>query len=486
MQLNFNLLTENELQAIYKLNRILAETTDENRVLEMLLTELIPFVGAEIGAFIYYNQETGQTTPGIVLGEDSRRRNGSFSSTALKKVIASESAVLVFDTSEDASFSASQSVEINRIEAILAFPLMVNSRLYGIMYFDSRKQRQKFTEITRQFLEFFAPIASLALENILRTTEMEKENILLRSSIPNTIEHPYIIGKSPGIQKILNLLPKIANSDASVIITGENGSGKDLVARAIHEQSSRKNLPFVAQYIGNIPQSILESELFGHAKGSFTGAVKDKIGLFEAVNGGTLFLDEIGDFPIELQASLLRVLQNREIFRVGEHHPRKVDFRLITATNKNLTEMVKQKKFREDLYYRLNVVNINIPPLRERIEDIPLLAQHFIEQSEEGASKTLSREAERKLAAYRWPGNVRQLQNIIQRALIFSTGNTITPDDILLDEPEEDIFNGTLEEYKNKLIRERLALYGGNRTKTAESLGVSLRYLQNKVKELNL
>ena len=303
-----------------------------------------------------------------------------------------------------------------------------------------------------------------------------------------------MVGESPVMKRLFSLISKVARSDASVLITGENGTGKELVARAIHDLSDRKDKPFIAQYVGNIPGTILESELFGYKKGAFTGATSDRIGLFEAANGGTLFLDEIADLPYEIQAKLLRVLQNREFKRLGETIIRKADVRILAATNQDLNKLIKEGKFREDLYYRLNVVRITVPPLRERKSDIPLLVEHFLQSIDKNLR--ISNEALKKLMDYHWPGNVRQLENIIKRASILASDSTIQADDIQFDDfdteplarllPKNLEDEASLEEIKNYIIRKRLELFNGNKTRAAKSLNISLRALQLKAKELGL
>jgi Nif-specific regulatory protein len=276
----------------------------------------------------------------------------------------------------------------------------------------------------------------------------------------------------------------VAASDATVLLLGESGTGKDLAANAIHRLSSRRENPFLAQFCGSIPDSLLESELFGYKKGAFTGAGADKKGLLEAADNGTFFLDEIADISQALQAKLLRVLENREIIRLGDTQPRKINVRIITATNKDLQQMVKEGTFREDLFYRLNVFPIRIPPLRERKEDIPLLAQHFIEKLGRNELK-LGRFALLKLEKYHWPGNIRQLLNILQRAIILCDGERIEEEHIIIEEQQETLsFSGTMEEFEKRLLIKRLEEHNGNRTQTAESLGVSVRWVQLKLKEM--
>jgi len=490
--IRYDKLQEKQLEAIFRLTRQMSALEDEEQMLETLLSGLMKETGAEVGAFIYYNKNKREFIPRKIrtlLGPADKETH--FSKTVFSQVLNRKEAVLSFDVQKDANYRKVQSVIINDIHAILAFPLIIKEEVYGILYFDSRRNRQSFNETARQFLSLFSVIASLALEQVLRKKKVENENVLLKERLEQDIQIQTIIGHTPVMKRLFRIIAKVAKSDFSVIITGENGSGKDLVARAIHDLSSRKNKPFIPQYVGNIPGSILESELFGYKQGAFTGAVRDKIGLFEAAEGGTLFLDEIGDLTLELQAKLLRVLQNHEIKRLGENIIRKVDVRILAATNKDLVSMVKKGAFREDLYYRLNVVTINVPALRERLADIPLLSEHFLKQERtNGETFQLSKAALKKLMTYDWPGNVRQLENILKRATLMALSNTIEPEDIQFDDlrqPKMDeTFSGTLEELKNLVIKKRLEMFDGNKTHAAKSLNISLRSLQAKAKELGL
>ncbi len=483
---SFDLLSEEHLQFIYNISREMAHNNDEHQVLQTILQNLMAFTNAEVGAFIYYNAaldkfEIRMRLTALAIGDEQK----FFSESVFRQVIEKREAVLVFDTRNDDDFQSSQSVIINNIHAILAFPLIVHNEIYGILYFDSRESRQNFTEESRQLLSLFAPIASLSLEHVLTFKNIRKENTVLRSKLGGAPSLPEIIGESETMQKLSRLVRKVAASDISVLIQGENGTGKDLIARAIHKIGKRSEQPFVAQYVGNIPTTILESELFGYKKGSFTGANQDKMGLFEALDHGTLFLDEIGDLPMELQTKLLRVLENKEIKRIGENFVRKVDVRIIAATNRDLKQLIAEGKFREDLYYRLNVINIQVPPLRSRRTDIPLLTNYFLKKHAPDAKKSLSSRALKKIMLYAWPGNVRQLENIIQRAVVLSENEIIDEDDIFIEDVNSK-FTGTMEAFKKQLIRERLKEFNGNKTQAAKSLEISLRSLQQHAKEMGL
>lgn len=284
------------------------------------------------------------------------------------------------------------------------------------------------------------PQLLLSIQRALHWCSLSTENRVLRQAIQGKGEFKHIIAKSSAFQAVLELCRRVAPSQATVLVTGESGTGKEVVAQAIHQLSDRKDKPFIALNCSAIPENLLESELFGHAKGSFTGAHDKKIGLFEEADGGTLFLDEIGDLSLPLQAKLLRVLQERKIKRVGENQDRSVDVRIIAATHKNLAEEVQAKRFREDLFFRLNVIPIRIPPLRQRPDDIFPLASHFLEKFSvlNGRSKAgFTSESLQKLARHSWPGNVRELENTIERAVVLATGPRIDVDDLLLSSESE-------------------------------------------------
>jgi len=273
----------------------------------------------------------------------------------------------------------------------------------------------------------------LIIRNALEKRRLTTENILLKREMASQSSFAQLVGQSEAIQRVFEVVRKVADSKSNVLICGESGTGKELVARAIHYNSGRSALPFVAVNCSAVPETLLESELFGHMKGSFTGAISNKAGLFEVANGGTIFLDEIGDTTPSIQVKLLRVIQEREFRRVGGHQDIKVDVRIVAATNKNLEKAVADGSFREDLYYRLDVIPIRLPPLRMRSGDIPLLVTHFLERFSKESGKpvpALTPEAMHVLVGHEWRGNVRELENLIERVVAFSTGGTVTDSDV--------------------------------------------------------
>jgi DNA-binding NtrC family response regulator len=324
----------------------------------------------------------------------------------------------------------------------------------------------------------------LTLVKALRMRRLERENVELRAEITDRYCFESIVGSSEKIRVVLDMAGRVAASDASVLITGESGTGKELLAKGIHYNSPRADGPFVAVNCAAIPEHLIESELFGHVRGAFTGAVKDKEGKFELAASGTLFLDEIGDLRVDLQAKILRVLQERQVDRVGGKHPVSVDVRIIAATNKDIERAVKEGAFREDLYYRLSVITLHMPPLRERRDDIPMLVQYFLKKFNRNSDIRIDPEALTLLTAYGWPGNVRELENSIERASVLRRGETITPAElpdklrkekasvgnIILNLPDEGI---SLEDLEKDLIIKALEKHKGNQTRAAEYLGIT-------------
>ncbi len=344
------------------------------------------------------------------------------------------------------------------------------------------------------------------VEKIISNKKLKREVDNLKLRIDKFYSFANIIGKSPQMKELFEKVLMVAPTDTTVLITGESGTGKELIANAIHQNSPRKNNIFLPINCAAIPGEILESELFGHEKGAFTGAVSQKMGKFELASSGTLFLDEIGEMSLDLQAKLLRIIEQKEFMRVGGNKLIKVKTRIIAATNQNLEELVRTGKFREDLYFRLKVVHLKIPPLRERKGDIPLLVNHFIKKFGENHKKpeiSISPEALKILEHYSWPGNIRELQNLIESLVIFSNGNVILPEHLpeeVIDkstfktevkqkpvqEPEDSILikiGQPLEEIEKRIILKTLRKYNGNKTHTAKALGIGLRTLHRKLKE---
>lgn len=339
------------------------------------------------------------------------------------------------------------------------------------------------------------------IQKIMDKKHLEREVIYLRSEIQKPAGEEILIGQSLKMRKIYDLIDDMAKTDATVIIYGESGTGKELVARSIHFNSPRADKPFVTVDCATIPETLLESELFGHEKGAFSGANQQKLGRFELADGGTVFVDEIGDFKPELQTRLLRVIQEKEIQRVGGRRPIKIDVKIIAATNKDLKQAVAEGKFREDLFYRLNVVPINLPPLRERKEDIPLLIHYFLKRYNEKFNKNITGFTDRALkymTNYHWPGNIRELQNVIERLVALEKGELIThkslPFDILVSVqekidgslPETISFKEARREFEKEFLLGVLEKLKWNQSKAAEMLGIHRNTLIIKLKNLGV
>ncbi len=344
----------------------------------------------------------------------------------------------------------------------------------------------------------------ITLKRALEYRNLRRENINLKSQLKRKYRFENIIGDSEKMQKVFEVIEKVADSDSTILILGESGTGKELIAKAIHYNSYRRDGPFIPVNCAAIPSELLESELFGHEKGAFTNAIRTRIGRFEMANGGTIFLDEIGDMSPVLQSKLLRVLQDRQFERIGGIKTIKTDIRVIAATHQDLKLAVEQKRFREDLYYRLNVIPIHLPPLRERKSDIPLLAHHFLEHFNKTKKKKIkgfTKEAIEKLMQYNWPGNVRELENTIERVVILLDGDFITPQDLpekfqnltrdnLLQEiiiPDAGIsLEEAVNEFEKRLILQALQKTGWIKNKAARLLNLNRTTLIEKIKRQNI
>jgi len=333
---------------------------------------------------------------------------------------------------------------------------------------------------------------------VIEKRSLLKENHSLRKLIESDYQYEKIVGKSAEIRAVFEIIDKVAESNSTIMITGESGTGKELVARAIHNRSPRKDKLFVALNCAAIPENLLESELFGHEKGSFTGAIGRQIGKFEIASGGTLFLDEVGSLPLPMQAKLLRVIQEKEIERVGGGRPVPVDVRLIAATNSDLKNEIKNRQFREDLYYRLNVIPIHLPPLRERKEDIHLLANHFLNKYNHEFGKKIKgikSEVLDLLTEYNWPGNVRELENLIERLIVLTKEGFIEVSKLPLEirgeltcapTDSEDTLKDAVQKFEASFIRQALEKSGGKKTEAAKLLGIHRNTLTNLEKKLKL
>ncbi len=376
----------------------------------------------------------------------------------------------------------------------MCVPLALPHKTLGVIYLDKYDTVTAFDEHHLQMVAAIASIAAAAIENVRRGERLESEN---RRLIKEINVHHQMIGESRRMRELLQFIAKVADAEASVLLLGESGTGKELAARAIHASGSRAQKPFVAVNCATLMDTLLESELFGHEKGAFTGAVALKKGKLEIADGGTVFLDEVGELAPNVQAKLLRALQERQFERVGGTRPIKVDIRVVAATNRDLEEAARLGTFRRDLYYRLNVVSFVIPPLRERREDIPLLANYFAAESSRRAKRRqvrVSAEARSCLLNYSWPGNVRELENAIERAVVLGSTDMILPEDLpetLLEtaapaSPPFAKFYDALREIKKKMLLDALHEAGGNYGEAAKLLGIHPNNLHRLLRNLGL
>ncbi len=436
---------------------------------------------AEFSVRVARNVESDSASP-ILHGEAM----APFSRSIVEAAMASGGTLITYNPADDARFSSSTSIADQKIVAAACLPLRIKTRRIGAIYIDSTETRGKFRPEMEPFLNAFAHQAAIAIENAQMYDRLRAENRRLRQAMAESSEFAGIIGHSQPMRHVLEIVRSIMDTPATVLILGESGTGKELIARALHYNSRLKDKPFIALFCGALPESLLESELFGHKHGAFTGATQDKKGLFEEADGGTIFLDEIGDISSKIQALLLRVLQEREVRRIGENKVRKINLRVIAATNKDLTAEAKAGRFREDLFYRLNVISISMPALRHRGNDIILLAQHVLDRAVSRANRQVagfSQEAIDSMLAYDWPGNVRELENTIERAVLLAKGEYLTPADLRLKSTPPKAETSSLADHERRAVERALQQHNGNVTEAAKSLGVSRRWLHYRLKE---
>ena len=398
--------------------------------------------------------------------------------------------LLIADAQQDSRWMREISDSIDyETRSMACVPLIINSSTIGVIQVINKRDDTQFTQADMDVLEEFSNLAALGIGSARSLEQVRRENLDLKKELG---EKHQIIGKSIILKKVLEDAQKLSRTKTTALIQGESGTGKELLARLIHHESPRKDKPLVVLNCAALPEPLLESELFGHEKGSFTGAIGRKLGKFETAHEGTLFLDEIGEMAPSIQAKLLRVLQEGVFYRVGGNTPISVDVRVLSATNKNLKKEVEEGKFREDLFYRLNVVQLNIPPLRERLEDVTFLVEHFLDvfKKETGLSGlTISEAAVDKMSHYNWPGNIRELRNAIERAVVMGDGKTIMPGDLPIDASLPKFaglkvgltLDGALNEFKKEFILLNLKHTGGNRSKAAKVMDIQRTYLSRLI-----
>ena len=484
-----------ELNVLLKISTTVNSIRDLRELQRRLLELILEVIPAEREAILLADER----------GEEFVSRSGwtratgvddslNVSQTISKQVLTEAVAILGTDIFEDESLTGSPSLVASRVSSLLCVPLVAFNKPLGVIYLDTSNTAARFDQGHLRLLTAIAGISALAIENALRIEDLTGENTRLQQEI--RLEHA-MVGESARMREVYNFLTKVAPTESTVLILGESGTGKELAAHAIHLNSPRSSKPFVAINCATLTESLLESELFGHEKGAFTGAVAQKRGKLEVADGGTVFLDEVGELTPLIQAKLLRVLQSREFERVGGTRPVKTDVRLIAATNRDLESAIKAGDFREDLYYRLDVVSIVMPALRERREDILLLATYFVMEFSKRCKRKvtgISAEARRLLYSYNWPGNVRQLQNAIERALVLGSTELIVPEDLpealLESETPEGVarvgYYEAIKEAKKEVITKTLQQTAGNYTEAAKLLGIHPNNLHRIIRSLNL
>lgn len=519
---------------LLEVNKRLATEHSVTRLLEYIMDSAILLTGAERG-FLLLNDDADDGGPLEVRvarnldQENIKNKQLKISHGIARRVIEEGGAVITVDAMEDERYRDQLSVHDLRLRSILCLPMRLRGTVLGAIYLDNRFRASAFSDSDLPVMEGFSDLAAIALDNArlleardksqaalekaraevealnsrlageleARTQELEDTHrVVIRQRRELVGRHKYdnIIGDSAPIRRVYAMMDRLLDNDVPVLVEGESGTGKELVARAIHFNGSRQDRPFVAVNCGAIPSALLESEFFGHVRGAFTNAMTDKKGLFEAAHTGSLLLDEIGELPLEMQVKLLRVLQNGEVKKVGANRELKVDVRIIAATNRKLDQEVRAGRFREDLYYRLSVVPIHVPALRERREDIPLLVAHFIEvnrKNQLGPVTGIAKEAMALLSRYSWPGNVRQLEMVLKNASVFAEGPTLHPHDfesfpdILGGDPQTSASSSlrgkSLADIEREAIIVALRETSGNKKKAAEQLGIDRRTLYNKL-----
>ena len=483
----------NHVQALLEINRKAATLREPEELEQALLDAAFHLTPAESAAVLLFEQLDAPATS--VTGQNRSSQLTSkiqFSQTVVRRVLNEQVAVLARNTGAEEALKNVASLAGGN-QSILCVPLLAHGRSLGVLYLAIRNPAQVFDETHLETMTGVAAVMGLSLANAFDFQRMRAQAALLRTALDQ--DRP-MIGESPAMKKIYDSIAKVAPTETTVLLLGESGTGKEVAARALHRNSRRAEKAFVAVNCATLGDNLLESELFGHEKGAFTGAVGLKKGLLETADGGTVFLDEVAELPLTVQAKMLRVLQEREFSRLGSTRPIKVNVRLIAATNKDLRAAVTAGSFREDLWHRLNVVALRMPPLRERREDIPLLANFFLARSSQRCERRvlgMTPEAREFIQQYDWPGNVRELENAIERAVVLGSDSEIQVNDLpetiwegAPAAPGSLTYHAALSEAKKKIVTQALESTGGNYTEAARRLGVHVTYLHRLMKAFKM
>ena len=497
------------LQSLFHLSSNFASLVNMAELLEKMIDALLEFFQAERGFLLLFDARTSKLKQAIARRIESAD-TGSISYTVAQKVAQQRKAMLITDIDAETQLRGAQSIQRGDIRSIICAPLVRETRLVGVIYLDSQVKARAYTNEDLELVNTFAQHAATVIENAAEKDQLRRDVLTLKaiqkSQATDSGDFSAIIGTADPIAQVIKQAQAVAKQDVTTLILGESGTGKELLAKAIHASSRRREKPFVAVNCMALAQDVIESELFGHEKGAFTGAMDRRVGRFELADGGTIFLDEVGELRLDLQVKLLRVLQERQIERVGSTKPVDVDVRLLAATNVDLEAAIAAGRFREDLFYRINVITLKLPPLRDRRDDVPLIVDHLLRTFNRQMGKEikgLAPDALEALVNYHWPGNIRELRNVMERAFVLETGDQITtealPFNLLkasgparVDVPSTPMasyprqFTKARELFERTFLLEALKRHRGNISATAIELDLPRKTLYRKIELLKI
>ena len=495
-------LPKEELSVLLDISQILNSTLDFEEILHHVLEQLTKLVHAEASSIWLIDELSEELYVASAIGEKSKevkKIRMPMGKGIVGQVISEERPEIIPNARDEPAHARDIARQIDfEARTMLCVPMLYKNKVIGAIQALNKASGELFDQMDMLRASWFANMAGIAIENARLYDLSQKENINLRRELGGSaLGFDNIIGKSPQLKEVKERARRVAQMDSNLLLLGDSGTGKGILAQAIHRTSPRASGPFIQVNCGAIPETLLESELFGHEKGAYTGATYQKPGRFELANGGTIFLDEVGDMPLSLQIKLLLVIESKRFERLGGTKTIETDVRIIAATNQDLEEKMREGEFREDLYWRLSVINIFIPPLRERKEDIQLLAEYFLKKYSVEMNRKIigfSKEAMDILKSYNWPGNIRELENTIENTVVFANNDIIQPNDLptKIHTKSEEIkdYSGPLDEaqkeFKKRYITKILKQMNGNRTETAKQLKIQRTYLPRLIKELNI
>lgn len=475
-----------------------ADYSDPHLLLERIVEAATRLTSSEASSLLLLDEENQRLYFEIALGprgKEVQRLSLDLDTGIAGWVFSHNTGVIVNEPEKDDRFYSEIGKQVGfETQRLLAVPLRLNDRCIGVIEVINKEKGELFTDEDLTWLEIFANQAALAIQHARSLDRVRRRVDSLEAQVAGGRPLVY---RSTAMSETLGMATRIAATDSSVLILGESGVGKELFAEYIHNHSSRRDGPLVRVNCAALPEHLLESELFGHVRGAYTDAIRDRRGRFELADGGTIFLDEVGELPLAVQAKMLRILQEQSFERLGASESIQVNVRIIAATNSNLREAVESGRFRRDLYFRLNVLPLRVPALRERPDDVPMLARHFLQRHNQGRELNIdgfSDEAMERLLTYSWPGNVRELENVVERAVVVASGKYIQREDLMLagdGSDEGDRYRGkSLKDattmFKRTLIENSLVHHGWNQTATARTLGIQRTYLSRLIKELGI